>query len=256
MQGARQRRRRKARRRGWAAEPRPSGRRLSQKRKNRKAPGAAAGGFLLSGGTPGSPGPPPCETSAELSALTMPAKGTSGERFSSLVEPHGRQSRPPAAARRRPRAVSSRSSRRGVMATMPSNSSPTRPPRRRSIVDEQAARDEDPRLRVGVAVGHDAASGLAAADHVGDEVVHLAQLRAERAADLGVVGRLVQRLDPEVDHHDPGRAALFEVGLADRPQPVRRLLLASSASSQARARAPRPRRGRRGRGRASTAKWR
>ena len=49
--------------------------------------------------------------------------------------------------------------------------------------------------------------GLAAADHVGEEVVHLADLAADGRGDHGVLRRLGQRLDPEVD--EPQLRACF-----------------------------------------------
>src|SRR5438874_3971793 len=96
-----------------------------------------------------------------------------------------------------------------------------------AVVDraQQSERDEDPRLGVRVALGDDPARCLGAPDHVGDELVHLAHLATQRAADLGVVCGLRQRLDPEVDEHGARGGARLEVGLADRLQPVRRVLL-------------------------------
>src|SRR5439155_25924095 len=65
---------------------------------------------------------------------------------------------------------------------------------------EDAAGEERPRFRVGVAVRVEDAFLLAAADHVGDEVVDLAHVAAEMLAELGVLGRLAERLHPELGH--------------------------------------------------------
>src|SRR5438105_5778844 len=96
-----------------------------------------------------------------------------------------------------------------------------------AVVDraQEAEGDEDPGLGVRVAGGDDSAFGLGAADHVGDELVHLAHLEAQGPPDLRVVRGLRQRLDPEVDEDDPSRRPGLEVGLADRLDPVRRVRL-------------------------------
>src|ERR1043166_6400624 len=97
-----------------------------------------------------------------------------------------------------------------------------------AVVDraQEAEGDEDPRLRIRVALGYDAAVFLGPPDQARDVVVHLAHLRPERAPDLGIVCSLGQRLDPEVAEHDPGGCPRLEICLADRLEPVRRVLLA------------------------------
>src|SRR5918996_813920 len=63
--------------------------------------------------------------------------------------------------------------------------------------DQEAAGDEDPRLRVDVAVRIYAARRLRAAKHVGEVVVHLAHVTEHMAADLRILAGFGDRLHPE-----------------------------------------------------------
>src|SRR5262245_2953608 len=80
---------------------------------------------------------------------------------------------------------------------------------------EDSAGEHDPRLGVGVALGDDRPLCLAPADQIRDEVVHLAHVPAQVALQLGILGRLTQRLHPqlrELELRRPDR----DVPLADR----------------------------------------
>ena len=76
-------------------------------------------------------------------------------------------------------------SRPGATARTRSRSPPSSPPSRWSIVASRPPRDEDPGLGDRVAVGVEHPGRLTAADHVGEEVVHLADLRRSAFAITG-----------------------------------------------------------------------
>src|SRR4029079_12419914 len=63
---------------------------------------------------------------------------------------------------------------------------------------QQAAGEEDPRLRIGVAVGRDRTRSLTGPHSGSDEVVYLAHVGAEVGLHLLVVTGLGDPLDPEV----------------------------------------------------------
>src|SRR6266516_3916505 len=62
---------------------------------------------------------------------------------------------------------------------------------------QQAERDEDPGLGIGIALGNDAARLLRAADHVGHERMDFAHLGSEGPPDLRIVGSLRAHLLPD-----------------------------------------------------------
>src|SRR5437879_13854429 len=63
---------------------------------------------------------------------------------------------------------------------------------------EDAAGEEVPRLGVDVAVGVQDALLLAAPEQAREEVVHLAEVAAQVLAELRILGRLAQRLHPQL----------------------------------------------------------
>src|SRR4051812_10479847 len=81
---------------------------------------------------------------------------------------------------------------------------------------QEAAADEDPRFRYRVSVRVDDAVGLALADDVGEEVVHLSDLGAEGLRDQRVVGGFREGLNPQIDEAD--LLALRHVGVGDRAE--------------------------------------
>ena len=111
-------------------------------------------------------------------------------------------------------------------ATMSSNSSPTRLPSRRSIVDSSPS---EMKIHASASASRSATIPPAAWARRMTSATKLCTSRscARSARRISaIVGGLGQRLDPEVDEHDPRRSAFLEVGLADRAQPVRRIRLA------------------------------
>ena len=129
---------------------------------------------------------------------------------------------------------------------------------RAEVVAEQPAeaavdrREEPPATKI-----HASASGsrsawttpsrLAVADQLGEEVVDLPDLPPQRLRDHRVLGRLVERLDPQVDHPDRGAWP------CTRPRSRRgsRRILGDRLVGDSRS-SPMPRRGTRDRGRASS----
>src|SRR5205823_10342125 len=95
--GAPERWRRRPGGRGWAAEPRPPGRRLSKKRRAKiiKAPEPQRGPFLYGGTTWFPHMPPPFRRRAEVARATWRPVGSRAGGFG-VCEPDGRLSRPPA----------------------------------------------------------------------------------------------------------------------------------------------------------------
>ena len=130
-----------------------------------------------------------------------------------------------------------------------SRSPPSRPPSRWSIVASSPPATKIHASATGSRSAWRTPSCLAAPDHVGEEVVHLADLLAQRLGDHRVLRGLGQRLDPEVDEAE--LRPLRHVGVGDRPEAAGRVRR-RAPPRRTRGTCARPRRGRRGRGRASS----
>ena len=86
--------------------------------------------------------------------------------------------------------------------------------------EQQRGADEDPRLRVGIPVGRNAAGRPRLPHRPRDIRVHLLELGPQKLSDRRLLARLRQRLDPERDRFDPAGGVKLARAVADRPDEV------------------------------------